>query len=146
MLNEDIQFTILSHFYQLWLDNPWRKIDKLEEVNSSFEKPIEKTVLEANANFLKEKGWIAPPQTMGYSTNITIDGVLYLESIQYSDDIVIRDNILRRIGEEYEKNPLQYIRVNTIVEELGYSLNEIQRNLQIIDHLGLISFRRVANY
>ena len=54
------------------------------------EKPIEKIVLEANANFLKEKGWITPPQTMGYSTNITIDGVLYMESRQYTDDVVIR--------------------------------------------------------
>lgn len=143
MLEGRIQTEILDYYYGLWVEHPFKRQKQLKEFNEETGNRFDLTILEANAKYLIDKGLMIPFFTFGLHTYITLDGILHFEMLRLSPDPETRNKILQFIKIEYDKNPLDYYSVHKLAETLDLSFSECQRNIQILDHLGLIDPRRV---
>ncbi len=97
MISKAIQIELLLHYYNLWKDQPFRHRAMLSEINKKFESPFDMKIIEANAQYLIEKGLLEPRMTAGFHTRITLKGVLFIESIRYNPDVSLRTEILEQI-------------------------------------------------
>jgi len=143
MIDENIQVELLKHYYDLWLDNPFNPLKMLKEINGTFENPLDKKTLEVNAQYLIQKHLLEPRMTAGFHTQITIPGVLFIESVQYSPDVKIRGEILKRIYEKYQTEIEDYVNIHEIKEEMGISTVKMYRNLLVLEYLGAVKLRKV---
>jgi hypothetical protein len=131
-LNSEVQKEILKAYYQKWRDfSLWFAAGTMELEG------VKKDNIIANAEYLVKQGLIKSPQTGNFLSAITIYGIDYIEDKKISEDVAIRKKTLQELNDQFEKDPQRRVMLDKIVERLGCSKVEIQRNLWYLEHKGL---------
>lgn len=140
MLNEDIQFEILSFLYGKWFEDVFN-LPRVGELLESEDIDIEEDALYANADYLVEKGLIESPKTTMFSTRITKWGILEIENKRFSPDSIKRQQILEYLGRVFNASPEKYTRKEEFLREFDFDEVELERIMWFLDEMGYIKAR-----
>lgn len=142
MLSEELQNKILEFFYKYWCENPFNLIS-LFIYNDELEETIDKRVIEANAKILIDNGLILPRLTLRFRTKITDKGISLIESKRFTPDNTFRKEILKKLHVQFLEDHENYVNVYYIADEMELTIPQIQRNIQVLNNMGLIEARLV---
>jgi len=144
MLSEELQNKILEFFYKFWCENPFSFIS-LFNYNDGLDEKIDKKVIEVNAKILVDNGLILPRSTLRFNTRITYNGIFLIESKRFTPDITFRKDILEKLHVQFLENHENYVNVHHIADEVELTFPQIQRNIQMLNYMGLIETRKVLS-